>query len=111
MTHRPPPRLVIRRGLQPMNRLHFALWSTTALTVLIATPAAAQDATQVPPPNPAATAQQNPADPQPSADAPQSPAASNGTGDAVMVTGLRRAMQSARNIKRNSAQVVGAVVA
>jgi iron complex outermembrane receptor protein len=96
-----------------MNRSRFALCSTTALTAaLVATPAAAQDATQVPPPNPAATAQQSPADPQPNADAPQSPAATAGTSDnPIVVTGLRRALQSARNIKRNSDQVVDAIVA
>jgi TonB-dependent receptor len=93
------------------NRTSMSLWSTTAIAAaMIAVPAHAQD--QVVPPNPNATAQQSPADPQPNADAPQSPEAAAGTSDnAIVVTGLRRALQSARNIKRNSDQVVDAVVA
>ena len=64
------------------------------------------------PPNPAATAQQSPAEPAQNADAPQSAATAAGTNEnAIVVTGLRRSMQSARNIKRNSPQVVDAVVA
>jgi iron complex outermembrane receptor protein len=96
-----------------MTRTHFALWSTTALTAaLIATPALAQATDQPVPPNPNATAQQNPAQPAQNADSPQSPAAASGTdNNAIVVTGLRRALQSARNIKRNSDQVVDAIVA
>jgi TonB-dependent receptor len=76
-----------------------------------ATPAAAQDQT-VTPPNPAATAQQNPAQPAQNADAPTSAAAAAGTQEnAIVVTGLRRSLQSARNIKKNSPQVVDAIVA
>src|SRR5437763_1417316 len=94
-----------------MTRLENALlWSTTALTVIVtgASPALAQT-----PPSPAATAQQNPATPAQNPDAPQSPAAAAGTADqnAIVVTGLRRAMQSARNVKRNSPQIVDAIVA
>src|SRR5205085_4887645 len=92
-----------------MRRVQFGLLSTTALTVtaFTAAPAAAQS-----PPNPAATAQQNPAQPAQNADAPQSPAAAAGTSDnAIVVTGLRRALQSARNVKRNSDQIVDAIVA
>lgn len=95
-----------------MRRVHGLLWCTTALSacVSMSSPAAAQD--QPVPPDPAATAQQNPSDPAQNADAPQSPQAAAGTGDnAIVVTGLRRALQSARNIKRNSDQVVDAVVA
>jgi TonB-dependent receptor len=68
---------------------------------------------QAVPPNPGATAQQNPATPAQNADAPQSPAAAGGTGDqnAIVVTGLRRALQSSRNVKRNSPQIVDAIVA
>jgi TonB-dependent receptor len=78
-----------------------------------ASPAAAAAQDQPLPTNPAATAQQNPAEPTQNADAPQSPAATNGTdtGNAIVVTGLRRSLQSARNIKRNSDQIVDAVVA
>src|SRR5689334_2156779 len=92
-----------------MRRVTGYLWSTTALTAMFvaATPAAAQD--QPVPPNPAATAQQ---DPSQNADAPGTPAAAPGTGEnTIVVTGLRRSLQSARNIKRNSDQVVDAIVA
>lgn len=88
------------------------LFSTTALAAIFAgaTSAAAQ---AVPPPNPDATAQQNPADPAQNADAPQSPAAAAGTqnGESIVVTGLRRSLQSAQNIKKNSDQIVDAIVA
>ena len=54
----------------------------------------------------------NPAEPAQNADAPQSPAAAAGTAEhAIVVTGLRRSLQSARNIKRNSDQIVDAIVA
>jgi TonB-dependent receptor len=75
-----------------------------------ASPAIAQD--QPAPTNPGATAQTNPATPAQNADAPQSSAASGGTGEnAIVVTGLRRSLQSARNVKRNSNQIVDAIVA
>ncbi len=97
-------------------RLATVVLSTTALTsfLLISSPAVAQDQPPVPP-NPAATAQQSPGKPTQNADAPQSPASIAGTGNpdesAIVVTGLRRSLQSARNIKRNSDQIVDAVVA
>jgi TonB-dependent receptor len=78
-----------------------------------ASPALAQGGAPVPV-DPAATAQQNPGEPTQNADAPQNPAAAAGTTDAgnsIVVTGLRRSLQSARNIKRNSDQVVDAIVA
>ena len=88
------------------------LWSTTAMIAVLAsaTPAIAQDA---PPPDPTATAQQSPADPTTAPDAPVTPAATAGPTDpeAIVVTGLRRSLQSARNIKRNSEQIIDAVVA
>src|SRR5438270_937729 len=97
-----------------MRHVNFVLFSTTAGIAMIgaASPALAK-APPVTPPNPAATAQQNPAQPAQNADAPTSAAAANGpdTGNAIVVTGLRRALQSARNIKRNSPQVIDAVVA
>src|SRR3954451_11956923 len=100
-----------KRGLI-MRRVTTLLLSTTALVTgfASATPASAQD--QPVPPNPGATAQQNPAQPAQNADAPQSPAAAGGTGEnAIVVTGQRRALQSARNVKRNSPQIVDAIVA
>lgn len=98
-----------------MRRVNCLVWSTTALTaVFVASPAAAKEQ-PVRPPNPAATAQQNPAQPAQNADAPQSPSTIAGSGNpdesAIVVTGLRRSLQSARNIKRNSDQIVDAVVA
>ncbi len=87
-----------------MRRVNHLLWSTTALAaaVGISSPAAAQD--QPLPPNPNATAQQNPATPAQNADAPAGQTA-------IVVTGQRRALQSARNVKRNSPQIVDAIVA
>ena len=96
-----------------MRRVSSVIWSTTMLTAMFAaaSPASAQDQ-PVAPPNPAATGQQNPATPAQNADAPQNPTAAGGTGEnAIVVTGLRRSLQSARNIKRNSDQIVDAVVA
>src|SRR3954452_13356102 len=95
-----------------MRRVTTLLLSTTALVTgfASATPASAQD--QPVPPNPGATAQQNPAQPAQNADAPQSPAAAAGGGEnTIVVTGQRRALQSARNIKRNSDQIVDSIVA
>jgi TonB-dependent receptor len=88
-----------------------SLWSTTALLTLAVTASPAWAQGPAVPPNPAATAQQNPAD-QTSPDAPQTPAAAAPTDDnAIVVTGLRRSLQSARNIKKNSDQIVDAIVA
>ncbi len=96
-----------------MRRVQSLLWSTTTLfsVAALAAPAAAQ--TQpASPPDPAATAQQSPAQPAQNADAPQSPAAGAPTDEnAIVVTGQRRALQSARNVKRNSDQIVDAIVA
>ena len=78
----------------------FALFSTTAIAAaLFATPAFAQDAPPAAPPNPDAAATQG------------TPAASTDTGPEIVVTGLRRSLQSAQNIKRSSVQIVDAVVA
>jgi iron complex outermembrane recepter protein len=84
-----------------MRRVSALLWSSTAIAAAfaISSPAFAQD---VPPPNPDETAQTSPA--QSGAGAPQN-------GETIVVTGLRRSLQSARNIKRNSDQIVDAVVA
>ena len=95
-----------------MRRVSSLLVSTSLLGALAAaSPANAQNQTPVPP-NPGATAQQNPAAPAQNADAPTGPGAANGTDTtSIVVTGLRRSLQSARNIKRNSPQIVDAVVA
>ena len=92
-----------------MRRVTQILFSTTALFAIaaVASPALAQDQT-APPPDPSATAQQNPAQPAQNADAPAAPGTE---APAIVVTGLRRALQSARNVKRNSDQIVDAIVA
>lgn len=78
-------------------RLVTVVLSTTALTSFFVAPAQAQ-----------------PAQPN-SAPAPQSTQTEAGTpgtsGADIVVTGLKRSLQSARNIKRNSTQVIDAVVA
>src|SRR3954465_10278654 len=91
-----------------MRRVGSVFWSTTALTALFAaaSPAMAQEQ-PASPPNPGATAQQNPATPSQNADASTSPGGEN----AIVVTGQRRALQSARNVKRNSPQIIDAIVA
>jgi TonB-dependent receptor len=97
-----------------MRRVSSLLGSTTAIAAVFAlsSPAAAQTQ-DAPPPNPGATAQQNPAQPSTSPDAPVTAAQGTAAEDqnAIVVTGLRRSIQSARNIKRNSDQVVDAIVA
>lgn len=47
----------------------------------------------------------------PDAAAPQQDDAVEGEGDEIVVTGLRRSIQSAQNLKRNSDQIVDAIVA
>jgi TonB-dependent receptor len=89
-----------------MRHVHSLICSTAALAAitLVASPALAEALYQPAPVNPGATAQQSPADPAQNADAPAG-------ANAIVVTGQRRALQSARNIKRNSDQVVDAIVA
>jgi TonB-dependent receptor len=95
-----------------MRRSSTILWSTTAIAFSIsATPAMAQTEPATPP-DPTATAQQSPAEPPQNADAPaDAQAAADQGGSDIVVTGLRRALQSSQNIKRNSDQVVDAIVA
>ena len=95
-----------------MRRITGLLWSTTALaSIAAASPALAQEPPPSPP-DPDATAQQTPADPPQNPDAPQSPTATAPDDpDTIVVTGFRRALQSAQNVKRNSDQIVDAIVA
>ena len=92
-----------------MRRVHSHCFSTTALAALIVALAGiAQDQ-----PRPADRAAA-PADPAQSADAARRLDGGRNTGasgQAIVVTGLRRSLQSARNIKRNSTQMVDAIVA
>ncbi len=103
-----------------MRRTSTSLWSSTALVALVAfaSPAAAQVVDPATPPDPNVEAQEQPADPEagtPQTDdavqtaTGQDQAASDG--EAIVVTGLRRSLQSAQNIKRNSEQIVDAIVA
>ncbi|HYD36785.1 MAG TPA: TonB-dependent receptor [Allosphingosinicella sp.] len=78
--------------------------SSAAILAFAATPALAQD--DPAPPDPNAEAQENPADPT----SPDAAAADAGE-DEIVVTGLRRSLQSAQNLKRNSEQQIDAIVA
>ena len=101
-----------------MRKLTFTLWTGTALAMaLMAAPAAAQTKPATPP-DPTVEAQTNPADPDAGSpqtdDAVQTAAgADQATSDAdtIVVTGIRRSLESAKNIKRNSDQIVDAIVA
>ena len=92
------------------------LSSVSALAfALAAAPAAAQGA-PANPVDPNVQAQQSPADPDAGSpqtdDAVQTAAgADQGEGEEIVVTGLRRSLQSAQNVKRNSQQIVDAIVA
>jgi outer membrane receptor protein involved in Fe transport len=75
--------------------------SSAMILALGATPAFAQDE-----PAPADTgleAQEAPGDPEAAAD--------DATSEDIVVTGIRRSLQSAQNIRRNSEQIVDSVVA
>jgi len=92
-----------------MRRISTLLLTTTALVTgfASATPASAEGQPVVS--DPAATAQESPAQ---TADTPQSPAAAPAPeSSTIVVTGLRRSLQSARNIKRTSRQQIDAIVA
>ena len=92
-----------------MRRI-WMLSATSGLALaLAASPATAQDPAATPDPN--LEAQEQPADPEagsPQTDAPVQTAAGE---DTIVVTGLRRSLTSARNVKRNSEQIVDAIVA
>jgi TonB-dependent receptor len=83
----------------------FALASASFTTLAVATPAAAQQQGRA---DANAEAQAGPADTS-ATDTAAEPVAE--TADDIVVTGIRRSLQSARNIRRNSDQIVDAVVA
>jgi TonB-dependent receptor len=89
-------------------RLKSVILSSTSLAVfgLAATPAAAQTA-------PAPQAQEGPADIQESGAGQSGDTVETGatSGDEIVVTGFRESLRSAQNIKRNSEQIVDAIVA
>ena len=96
------------------------LFSTSvAAFALMAAPAAAQSSDPAAPVDPTVEAQEQPADPDAgsaqtddavqTADGQDQAAAADD--QAIVVTGLRRSLRSAQNIKRNSEQIVDAIVA
>ena len=96
------------------------LCSTSVIAFMIAaTPAAAQQTDPATPPDPTVEAQEQPADPEAGSaqtdDAVQTTTGADQTPsedpDTIVVTGLRRSLQSSQNIKRNSEQIVDAIVA
>ncbi len=103
-----------------MRRTSTLLWSSTALVALVAfaSPASAQQIDPATPPDPNVQAQEQPADPE-AGTAQTDDAVQTASGqdqatspeDTIVVTGLRRSLQSAQNIKRNSEQIVDAIVA
>jgi TonB-dependent receptor len=91
-------------------RLKSVILSTSSLAILAiaATPASAQTE----PPVPADTqveAQEAPNDPEQGA--AQTDDAVQGEGEAIVVTGFRQSLRSAQGVKRNSEQIVDAIVA
>jgi TonB-dependent receptor len=78
-----------------------------AALALIASPAAAQPAGQ--PPEEQPQGQESPGDSE--AGAPQTDDAVEGEAEDIVVTGLRQSLRSTQNIRRNSEQIVDAVVA
>lgn len=100
-----------------MRRVSSLLWSTAFIaTVFVAGPAAAQDQPAAPV-DPNVKAQATPAPDQGSPqtdDAVQTASGADqapGASQQIVVTGLRRSLQTSQNIKRNSEQIVDVVVA
>ena len=102
-----------------MRRISMSLFSTSVIALAVAaSPAAAQTSDPAAPVDPTVEAQEQPADPE-AGSAETDDAVQTATGqdqataadDTIVVTGLRRSLQSAQNIKRNSEQIVDAIVA
>ncbi len=81
--------------------------SSAAILVFAATPAMAQSDPAAP--DPAAETQEAPADAAQTDDAAAT--ATTDAGEEIVVTGIRRSLQSAQNIRRNSDQIIDSVVA
>jgi iron complex outermembrane receptor protein len=101
-------------------RLKFTVLFSTSVAALVvaASPAAAQATDPATPPDPNAQAQEQPADPEAGVaqtdDAVQTATGQDQAideGQVIVVTGLRRSLRSAQAIKRNSEQIVDAIVA
>ena len=88
-----------------MRMKTLVLCSSSLAMMPLAYPALAQTAGQTGP----VQTEDVPNDPD--AAAPQQDDAVEGEGDEIVVTGLRRSIQSAQNLKRNSDQIVDAIVA
>src|SRR5687767_3713841 len=93
-------------GERHMRIRSLALATASFTALVVASPATAQ---QQAPVDPNVQAQTNPADPDDGA--PQTDDAVAADEETIVVTGLRRSLQSAQNIKRNSDQIVDAIVA
>jgi len=87
--------------------------SSAAILAFAGTPALAQS-DPVAPPDPTVEAQESPADPDAGSvqtdDAVETTTGADGENE-IVVTGLRRSLQSAQSLKRNSEQIVDAIVA
>lgn len=100
-----------------MRLKSFVLCSASVTAMLLAVPAAAQTTQPATPPDPTVEAQDSPAPDQGSPQTDDAVQTATGQdqatdgGQEIVVTGLRRSLQSARNIKRNSEQIVDAIVA
>jgi TonB-dependent receptor len=99
-----------------MRAFSTILWSSSAMAFALCATSAAAQVQPATPPDTTVQAQEQPADPDAGSpqtdDAVQTAAgADQGDGTAIVVTGLRRSLQSAQNIKRNSEQIVDAIVA
>lgn len=104
-----------------MRHTSTLLWSSTALVALVAfaSPAAAQQVDPATPPDPNVEAQTTPAptDEQGSPQTDDAVQTASGQdqatvpGETIVVTGLRRSLATSQNIKRNSEQIVDAIVA
>lgn len=96
-------------------RLKTLVLSSSSATILAfaGTPALAQS-DPVNPPDPTVEAQESPADPEQGSaqtdDAVETTTDAEGENE-IVVTGLRRSLQSAQNIKRNSEQQIDAIIA
>ncbi len=92
--------------------------SVAAIALVASSGAAAQTTDPATPPDPTVEAQEQPADPE-AGSAQTDDVVQTATGqdeptaqdDTIVVTGLRRSLRSAQNLKRNSEQIVDAIVA
>lgn len=100
-----------------MRRNSLVFWTTSALAIAVASAPAAAQSDPATPPDPNVEAQATPAPDQGSPqtdDAAQTAAGADQTSDddeTIVVTGLRRSLQTSQNIKKNSDQIVDVVVA